>query len=175
VQHEALLRHLAATRERLLAEQARVPDALFGERPGEGRWSVAEVLEHLANVENRVGPLMRELIEGRRVVAVSLFDRVRRLPPRIVARRRFRLTAPKVVRPLTRPAREDVLGRLDASRRALVALLEENRGRDVSRSLFPHKLLGAHDLFGWAEFLGHHENRHTDQIGEIRAAVERRG
>jgi hypothetical protein len=175
MRHEALVTHMAKTRAALLAEQALVPDALFAERPGDGRWSVAEVLEHLANVEGRVSSLLRDLVEGRRQIKVGLFDRLRRLPPRLIARRRFRLRAPRVVQPLARPPRPEVLRRLEESRTALLALVEENRDRDVSAFLVPHRLLGAHDLRGWAEFIGHHEERHRAQIAEIHAAVRRKG
>lgn len=170
---EALARHLEETRARLLAEVERVPEGAYARPPAAGRWCVAEVLDHLASVEERVGPLMRDVIEGRRQVRVGLFDRLRRLPPRLVARRLFRIEAPKVVRPRGSPGRTEVLGRLAASRTALLALIEDCADRDVSAFQAPHVVLGAMDLHGWAEMIGHHEDRHRRQIAEIRESLAR--
>jgi hypothetical protein len=172
--NDALVGHLATTRQRLLAEIATLSAADFGRRPADGSWCAAEVAEHLVNVERRVGSLLRDLVEGRRQVRSGLLDRLRRLPPRLVALRLLRLPAPKVVRPNSVPEREDVLARLSASRAALLALLEECRGRDVRAFMVTHGALGAHDLHGWAELIGHHEERHRKQIVEIREALARR-
>jgi hypothetical protein len=170
---EALLAHLRATRERLLSEVAAVSDADFVRRPVDERWCVAEVVEHLANVEARVTPLLRDLVEGRRVVKVSWLDRLRRLPPRLGELRLFKIRATRLVAPQRVPGRGEVLERLTASRAALLGLLEDCRGRDVSRLRLPHRVLGAQDVHGWAQFIGHHEERHRKQIVEIREDLAR--
>ncbi len=168
---DALVRHLAATRERLLAEIAPMTAADFARRPAEGSWGVAEVMEHLVNLESRLTTLLRDLIEGRRQARSTRLDRLRRLPARLAVVRLFRLTAPKMMRPGVVPERDDVLARLAASRGSLLALLDECRGRDVRAFMVTHPALGAHDLQGWAELIGHHEERHRRQIVEIRAAL----
>jgi GNAT superfamily N-acetyltransferase len=170
--HETLVGHLASMRSALLAEVERVAVPDFARRPAEGRWCVAEVLEHLANVEERVASLLSDVIAGRRTLRVSLFDRLRRLPPRLVASRRYRVRAPRIVEPRATPTREVALARLAASRTALLALLEEHRGHDVGRFLVTHAALGAQDLHGWAELIGFHEERHRRQITEIRSALQ---
>src|SRR4051812_2572835 len=62
---DAIRVELTISREALLSECERMPDALFDVRPTEESWSIGEVLDHLAGVERRVGGLLAKSIEGR--------------------------------------------------------------------------------------------------------------
>jgi uncharacterized damage-inducible protein DinB len=50
---QELLTYLDDARAALLAAVSEAPPAILTERPGEDRWSIADVLEHLAIVERR--------------------------------------------------------------------------------------------------------------------------
>ena len=56
--HE-LLEHLATQRAVLRQSLDTTPPSLRQQRPAEGRWSIAQVLEHLAIVERQVVALLR--------------------------------------------------------------------------------------------------------------------
>jgi uncharacterized damage-inducible protein DinB len=59
----AVLRAALADDRRALREAVElVPSGRRRERPGEGRWSVAEVLEHLAIVEERSVAIIAKLV-----------------------------------------------------------------------------------------------------------------
>jgi len=161
-------RSLEAERARLLALVRSIPPADAERRPAPARWSVAEIVEHLALVEASIAAKMRELLAkpgdvpaGRRVrvplLAVS------------VALPGLRFESPERVRPKS-IGLEPALERLDASRRALLDCIDSADDRVLRGKRFGHKVLGALDLVEWGVFVRHHEARHRRQI----AATARR-
>jgi hypothetical protein len=161
-------RHLDDTRRRLIAEVADLNETDLARQPAPEEWSAAQVLEHLAVMEGRLVPHFRGMLAGMVPGAVSLFDRLRCLPPRLVVWRGIRVRAPRVVAPGIPAAKQALLDRLASSRADLLAFVEETRGRDLSSLRLVHPLLGGLDLYGWWELIGHHEERHRRQIALIR-------
>src|SRR3954466_2537080 len=60
---EELLAHLESTRLALRAAVDSIPPVHREQRPGPDRWSVAEVLEHLAIVEKRITGRLADALE----------------------------------------------------------------------------------------------------------------
>ncbi len=167
----ALDRGLALVRDRrakLLAEVDSLLEPQFSTAPDEGEWSAGHVLEHLWIVESYSTKTLQGMIDGRIPGEQRLLYRIWSLPPRIVARPLFKVRSMRRVTPASSPQREDVLERLAQSREQLEELAENSRDRDLSGLRMRHPILGGLDPYQFIEFLGHHENRHTIQIRDIK-------
>jgi hypothetical protein len=155
-------------RARLLAEVDGLLEPQFSAVPGEGEWSTAHVLEHLWIVESYTTKTLQGVIDGRIPGERRLLYRIWSIPPQIVARPVFKVRTIRRVTPAAAPEREDVLERLAQSREQLEALVESSRDRDLSKLRLRHPFLGGLNAYQFIEFLGHHENRHTIQIHQIK-------
>ena len=171
---QELRAHLETGRRALLDAVAAVPAPDQQRQPAPGRWSVAEVVEHLWRVERGVAALLRRE-----------FDRVRDRLPRETATtsvlaamngaamldRQRKLQAPPPVVP---PDGLDVatgLARLRESRQALLDVVTAADGFAVGAIHAPHPLFGDHDFYQWLAFVGFHEARHAAQVREIGAQL----
>ena len=169
---------LAAVRDSLRADRAtlraavdRVPPERRRERAAPGRWSVAEVLEHLAIVEQRVLAMLPPLLAAAPPRAA---DAAPPAPfPRDVLRDRTRLiTAPDPIQPRGALDADAAWDALERSRAALLALLDTVEGRDLTAISRQHPVLGTLDGYQWLASLGGHEERHAMQIHEIADTLE---
>jgi hypothetical protein len=149
------------------------PLHLQSTRPGEDRWSVAEVLEHLSVVERRSSLLLKNIIRavrnGTGTVAgapaasaahanfstTALLDRTRKI------------TAAPSVQPTGSVAVDSSLQSLGASRAELKALIIDANDQIMGSHAFDHPAFGPLNVRQWIEFLLGHEARHTAQILEI--------
>lgn len=163
---------LDCEREALLAAVRRVPVERRGERPGGDRWSIAEVLEHLATVERGIARLLAkrggETPSADQAPAVPL-DAARVDTLRSRAERR---EAPERVRPTGTISAEEALGRLEESRRTLREAVAAARPETLDGCTHPHPALGMLTLRDWVHFVAHHEARHVAQLDEIADALD---
>jgi hypothetical protein len=165
---------LATERATLLAAVERVPGRLRDERPAPDRWSIAELLEHLARVETGVGRLLAlrgqedlQDVDEAAVAAAQLTpERALQLRNRLA-----RIDAPERVRPTRSTNADEGLARLADTRAELEAALMAARPSALDRSIHTHAVLGPMTLRGWAMFIAHHEARHAQQVDEIAAAL----
>lgn len=171
--HPETLALLDADRRGLLAAVNRLSDADRDRRPAEGRWSVAEILEHLASVEHSVAKLIA--IRGREPVPPN------QAPPAPMASERLtglrardrRIDVPDALRPTGTMSASAAIAALAASR---TALLDAARAADpvaLEHRTYHHAVLGRLTLRDWLAFVAHHEARHAAQIDEIAAAFQR--
>jgi hypothetical protein len=168
----ALLAELAADREALRAAVERVPPALRDRRPGPERWSVAEVIEHLAIVEGRIAALLTQLISGAPMMSGGDAPTGPVTLDRAVLRDRSqRITAPEPIRPTGQPDAQTAWASLEQSRSALLTTLGGAEGRDLAAVQRTHPRLGALNAYEWIASVGGHEERHTAQIHEIADAL----
>jgi uncharacterized damage-inducible protein DinB len=172
--HESVAPTLAlldTEREGLLAAVHRVPEDLRDRRPAAMRWSIAEVLEHLATVERGIAKLIatrgRQPSAPDAPAAVPLdAERVARL-----RNRGERIEAPERVRPTGKVAAAEALTALSAARAALRQAVADADPVLLERNTHPHAVLGPLCLRDWAQFVAHHEARHAAQILEIAEAL----
>jgi len=169
---EALLQYLETNRAVLRAAVDPVPAALRETRPAPGRWSVANVLEHLARVEEQITRLLaKRLAEARD--AGALPPETRSSPVLEPAHqsalldRRRRITASERSHPVDAMDASAALAALEKSRAGLRELVVAYDGLNLSGVSFPHPVLGNLDGYGWLQFIGTHEARHAAQIREI--------
>jgi len=159
-------RYLAVTRDRLLEAVKGLSDAQWNFRPRPGHWSLAETVEHLAIIEERI----KQIINGLPQAAADSPERdAKQMDATIVAVipiRYPRITAPPVVSPASATSGPEALERFRASRARtieMVASATHLRGRVTL-----HPIFGPWDGYQWLLGSGAHCVRHTAQILEMR-------
>jgi hypothetical protein len=159
---------LAADRENLRAVVARVPAELRNRKPSPGRWSVAEVLEHLSIVEGRVVMLLGPMIESAPAVTAPAAEMAPTSINRAALRDRAnRISAPDAIQPTGKVSVDEAWAALERSRAELLKVLDAAEGRDLTRISRQHPALGTLDGYQWIASIGGHEERHALQIAEI--------
>lgn len=170
-----LLEHLDTNRVALREEVERVPPPFRERRPGPDRWSVAEVLEHLALVEDRLVHIVTSQATGASVESAAKDEGgrsvVQSLDTALILDRNRRLPASEMVTPRAGLDAATALSRLEAVRRRLREAILARDGQCPGEFRLQHPLLGPLDLNQCIAFAGSHEARHTAQIREIGAAL----
>jgi hypothetical protein len=166
-----ILEYLDNTRLDLRNAVDAVPATRREERSGPDRWSVAEVLEHLAIIDGRIGKLVAARIAAARSAglgpesdASSILDSIDRSK---VADRSRGVTAPDMLIPQSGADATAVWSRLEESRATLREAVISGDGLALSEIKQEHPVLGLINLYQWLVFVGSHEARHTAQIREI--------
>lgn len=153
-----------------------MPRELRGVTPAPGRWSVAEVLEHLALVESSIAKLIAKRGAEGREAGVGPETQTRTvlytLDSARVLDRREPTTAHERVSPrgglLDADAAWAALTKAQAGVREAVIGVD---GLALGEITYPHRTLGTLDLYQWITFTATHEMRHIAQIREIAASL----
>jgi len=165
------LDYLDTERADLQAALEMVPSELRERAPAPDRWSVAQVLQHLTLIENRIVPLIRKLVTGARAAGLgpelqtSSILNTRHAAK--IADRSFRVTAPEETVPPSDVSAAVAWKALEESRKALREAAASGEGLALSEVKYPHPVLGEINLYQWILFVGSHEVRHTAQVREI--------
>ena len=161
---------LETERLALLAAVDRVAPADRDRRPGPGQWSVAEILEHLAKVEQAVAALIatrgREPLPAMEPPVPEASERVAGLRVR-----ERRIDAPDALRPSGALSADEALAALAASRRTLLDAARAADPAALEHRTYYHAVLGRLTLRDWLAFVAHHEARHAAQVDEVAAAL----
>jgi len=166
---DALMALLQRERAAFLAQVERVPSARRGERPATGRWSVAEIIEHVARIDIGVGKILA-LRAAEPLTATPEQLAAARLTPERVARvrsRAERFEAPERVRPTGTLSPNAALEHLASARDALTAAYRAADPAVLDGAIHPHPVIGPVTLRGWFELAAHHDARHAAQIAEL--------
>jgi len=160
---------LAANLVKAQSEFLRAADAIAPQdwkvRPGEGRWSAAELVAHLVAVEKAIIE-KADRVSQNRPRPMPLYKRFH-LPMRLVESRLVRRKSPIPVDPASLSSKEEMLAELRQARERSLAFVEETRHRQLGAYYWLHPALGMLNTYTWIEFLAAHQNRHTKQIREI--------
>lgn len=166
-----ILELLDEQRVRLREAVEAVPAALRGRRPVADRWSVAEVLEHLATVEARVTTqLGRMLHEGKARGLGPERESSTVIPRRdleLLTDRTRKRVASEASQPKGTTNADAAWEALQLTRASLRATVLAGDGLDVGTLVAPHPAFGPIDWYRWLVFVGGHEARHAAQIREI--------
>lgn len=173
----AVLGYLDEARGAVRAAVAKVPEGLRRTRPAPARWSVAEVLEHLALVDRSFAQRMADAIAEARVAGLGPENRPRDpLPPAIVHRMADRSEA-REAREALRPSggldAAAAAAELDAARDAVRQAVSLADGLALGSVSAEHRIFGSLTMYQWVELTAAHEMRHADQIREIGDTVGR--
>jgi len=151
-------------------------DAQWHFKPAADRWSIAENLEHMVTVQERVLGPIREVLaqapappEGRDVQQIDALI-IEKIPDRSV-----RANAPEHIQPTGRFSRQEALERLFRNYQRLVEFAETTPDlREHAIESPPLRLVtnGAYtimDGYQWALTVAMHDERHVRQILEVKA------
>jgi quinol monooxygenase YgiN len=166
-----ILEHLDRHRAALRAAVESVPVEARERRPVPSRWSVAEVLEHLAIVESQIASLIRTRIENARQTGVRAETETTSVLPSLeidrLLDRSTRLVSGDAALPKGDLDAASAWAKLDDERAALRQAVLAADGLALGDLSAPHRRLGSLNLYQWVIFLGGHEGRHALQIREI--------
>jgi hypothetical protein len=168
-ERQAALEQFRASDKRVMGLVEGLTPEQWSFHPGEGRWSIADCLEHITAVESRLYDAIRKQLDGpgdpeTRKLTEGKDAAVRRMIPD----RTTRVEAPEAVRPVGRwPQIPELLAQYRAMRERTMKFVEETTGDLRSRS-WPNKALGELDCYQWLLVMGHHTDRHVQQMDEIR-------
>jgi uncharacterized damage-inducible protein DinB len=173
---EEVLNYLDTERSALREAVELVSPELRDQAPGPDRWSVAQVLQHLAIIEKRIAMGMTKWIAEARAGGTEpeaeTSSVINSLPLQLIADRSQRRSAPEEVRPSGDIDAASAWTALEQTRAALRAAILAGDGLALSKVVQPHPVLGPINLYQWALFVGSHETRHTGQVREIAAQLE---
>lgn len=142
-----------------------------GVKPAPDRWSVAEVLEHLALVETSIARLIEKRGAEARAAGIRPETETRTvlytLDSARVLDRRAAVTAHERVQPRAGLDADAAWAALSTAQTAVREAVIGVDGLALGEITYPHRSLGTLDLYQWIAFTATHEMRHMAQIREI--------
>jgi hypothetical protein len=168
-----LVQYLTTTRDQVLAEAASLSEAQWSFKAGPDRWSVGEVVEHLALAESFIFDLQQKTIaapaataEQRAAVQGKDEMLLKKIPDRTQ-----KANAPEPLQPTKRlGSRTDVLAAFKERRAKTIDYA--NKTADDLRGRVGESPLGPLDGYQWLLFISAHTERHLGQIREVKAHAQ---
>ena len=169
---DEMLRHLDANRVVLRAAVDSVAPELRETRPSPDRWSVAEILEHLARVEQQLTRFLSTKLSeakaaGQLAPQPDTSPISGSLSHELVVDRRRLVIAGERVTPRGEMSSTTALATLETTRAQLREAISSVDGLGLEYFVLPHPALGPINGYQWFLFIGSHEARHAAQIREI--------
>ena len=165
-----LLTHYDSQRAILKSAFDSVPPVRRNEPPEPGRWSAANVVEHLAIVENRMAGILSSRIRDERETGLGAETSSEPMLPGLnmsrITDRAMRVQAPDFAIPTGLEAAA-AWTQLEVATAALRAMILSGDGLALNSVIHPHSRLGPMSVYQWIAFLAAHEARHAAQIREI--------
>jgi hypothetical protein len=164
-EREFLLRYLAQSRERLLEAVQGLSEEQRRFRPGVGRWSVADCLEHVAILERGVLQKIRKVLPAAPQPRAGVPDDLilAGIPDRSV---RFR--SPREALPRGRWTDfAELLRQFEAARERSLRFAAVTQSDLRGHFFAHHPQLGELDCYQWLLFVGAHSERHARQAEEV--------
>jgi hypothetical protein len=169
-EREKLVQYLTTTRDTVLAESAKLSDAQWNFKSAPDRWSVGEVVEHLALAEPFIFEGLQKTVAGPAAPADKLAATKGKdeMVLKVIPDRTQKAQAPEPIQP----------GKRIGSREAVLAAFREKRGKtldyakqtkDDLRARASDSPIGPLDGYQWLLFIGAHTERHLAQLKEVKA------
>lgn len=167
-----VVQYLTTTRDQVIAESAKLSDAQWNFKPGPDRWSVGEVVEHLALAEDFLRDSQQKVVAGpvatpeQRAKSQGKDETI----VKMISDRTQKAQAPEPLKPGTKlGAQADV-----------IKAFRERRGKtldyagttkDDLRAHASESPVGTVDGYQWLLFIGAHTERHLAQLREVKASA----
>ncbi len=166
---ERALKHLQSTKQSILDATRGLSEAQWNFKPAPDRWSVAEVVEHIAAAEDMLFGLITEQVmkapprpEGEDVKAID--DLVLSKVPD----RTNKAQAPEPLKPTNRYGSPDAaVKHFVESRNRTINFLQKTE--DLRAHAADSPLGKKLDAYQWILFISAHSERHTKQLNEVKA------
>lgn len=141
-------------------------------RPAAERWSVAEIVEHVAMSERTITKACARQLAAAREAGLATETEttsiLEAMPVAQIANRERRLNAPERLVPRGADT-ETAWGELERARAEFREFVTSCDGLALAQVSFPHPALGPLNLYQWLLFTAGHQARHAAQIREIAA------
>jgi uncharacterized damage-inducible protein DinB len=169
-----LKEYLVSTRDQVVKEASTLTEAQWSYKPGPDRWSVGEVVEHLALTEPFLFELHEKTLKSpaappeKREATKGKDEAIRtKIPDRT-----NKVTAPEPLKP----------GGSLGDRTKVLAAFEERRAKtldyvdkttaDLRAHVSDQSPLGPVDSYQWLLYIAAHTERHLGQIREVKASAQ---
>ena len=168
-------RYFEESRSRVVGVTSGLSDAQWQFKPALDRWSIAEILEHMVIIQERVlGPVQEQLAQAPAPSAEADQRQVDRIIFEKIPGRSMKANAPEPTRPTGRLAPQAALERFQANYVRLANLVESNP--DLRRHVLESPPLrfvtsGAFQMmdgYQWALTVAAHDLRHAAQMVEVK-------
>jgi hypothetical protein len=169
-ERQLILDQLATSEAHLLAFVAGLTPQQWNFREIPGRWSIAEILEHIIVFENFLkGVITRTLNEAPQPEKKPLAPAKEHHVFEIATNRTTKFTAREATRPTGRfPNPTEMVAEFRKTRAETITFVEQIHG-DLRSHFFAHVALGDLDCYQWLVVMAQHASRHASQIEQIKA------
>jgi DinB superfamily len=162
------LQYLESTKKNIQEATRGLSAAQWNFKQGPERWSVAQVMEHIAAAED----MLRGLTTEKVMVAPAAADRdvkhIDEMVVTMVTDRTHKADAPEPLRPVNRfGSPEEALKHFVESRAQTEEFLRKTP--DLRAHAVDSPLGTKLDAYEWVLFIAAHSERHTKQINEVKA------
>jgi hypothetical protein len=162
------LQYLESTKKNIQEATKGLSAAQWNFKQGPERWSVAQVMEHIAAAEDMLRGLTTEKVMAAPAAPDRDVKQIDEMVVTMVTDRTHKADAPEPLRPVNRfGSPEEALKHFVESRAQTEEFLRKTpdlRAHAVDSPLGP-KL----DAYEWVLFIAAHSERHTKQINEVKA------
>ena len=164
---KVMMERLTETRSRLLKEMTILNDKEFNTVSREDVWSIAQICHHLYLAEKT---FTKAILYGLNKDGQQDVDPK---PIHLLADRSKKIDAPKMVIPSEDHFEiQQMIDMLEEARIQLINVLNSIKDESVlSKKAVRHPLFGYLPLYQWVETVYLHEQRHIEQIQEIKALI----
>ena len=163
-----LVDNLQETRNNLVKEFSSLSYSEFNDRPGMDLWSIGQIGHHLVLVEQAT---IKAIAWGLKNVENTQTERKN---VHLLLDRTKKFKAPEMVEPRVEPFEvQSIIDLLDDSRKKLMTFLHSLEDKSIlTEKSFKHTALGELPLDQWLEQIYLHEQRHIEQIKEMKVLLE---
>ncbi|AZU62398.1 DinB family protein [Neobacillus mesonae] len=160
--------NLYETRNNLVKEISSLSYTQFNSRPDMNMWSIAQICHHLVLVEQAT---IKAIAWGLKKVDHTQKERKN---VQLMLDRTKKFKAPEIVEPDVEPFEvQFIIDLLNDSRKQFLTFLSTIDDQSIlAEKSFKHPALGELPLDQWIEQIYLHEQRHTEQIKEIKLLLD---
>jgi len=165
----SIAENLARAEKQFLAAADAIPADQWQTCPAEGRWSAAELVCHLIQVETAILKNAGKILQ--RPPKPRPLSKRFHLPMALVESRLIPRKTPIPLDPALVGEKDKMLAQLREVRERTSVFMEEVQGKDLGKYHMPHPFLGTFNLYQWLQVIASHQVRHSKQMKEIAAAL----
>jgi len=170
--------YLVTARAHLADSVRTVPERARDARIEPDRWSVAEILEHVARVNQSIARLITKRVTEAKDKGLAADAETTSilwtLDVMRVLDRRERVEAVEALQPADRLSAEAAWQAVERADAAVQDAVIAADGLALATIAHPHRQLGPLNLYQWVAFAAAHEFRHAAQIRDLAASAGRR-
>ena len=166
IERTRVTNYLAETHDQVLRAGRSFSSAQLDFRTAPDRWSIAENLEHLGIIDDRVMNRIEEVMKAPPISEKSAWEgRDDELLAEIRSREKT-FVVPEIGRPRNQLSHAELFPWFESLRDRLHAFAATTN-QPLRSFLFPHPVYGMMDCYQWLLAMGAHCERHLQQIHEV--------